>query len=193
MPEPESNAEKILHVAIQILAQKGYGSTSTREIVAAAGVTKPMLYYYFGNKEGLCKAGIRHFSQQFFTLIASRQAIPRDPRGALVEFIWTHFEFMRDHHDVGLFYTSLFFGPERRKFKEDFETLAAEMRGMTSDLVRRAAEGGVIRPDCQEDFALAIHGLIDVWHRTSLIDGIELTHALAERIVDNLLDGFGAR
>ena len=34
----------------------GFDATSVREIVEAAGVAKPTLYYYFGSKEGLAQA-----------------------------------------------------------------------------------------------------------------------------------------
>ncbi|MGA2108093.1 MAG: TetR/AcrR family transcriptional regulator [Syntrophorhabdales bacterium] len=43
--------ERLLSVAREIFARKGYSGTSVREIVVAAGVTKPVLYYYFRNKE----------------------------------------------------------------------------------------------------------------------------------------------
>ena len=42
-----------LSAARELFARKGYSGTSVREIVAAADVTKPVLYYYFRNKEGL--------------------------------------------------------------------------------------------------------------------------------------------
>jgi AcrR family transcriptional regulator len=45
--------ERLLNVAIQLFAQKGFESTSVREIASAAEVTKPTLYYYFKSKEGL--------------------------------------------------------------------------------------------------------------------------------------------
>ena len=54
-------ASKLLEAAVRLFATKGYPATSTREIVEAAGVTKPMLYYYFQNKEGLLAAAIGHF------------------------------------------------------------------------------------------------------------------------------------
>jgi len=47
------NRERILAAAAHLFAHKGYGSTSVREVVEAAGVTKPTLYYYFDNKEAL--------------------------------------------------------------------------------------------------------------------------------------------
>ena len=37
-----------------------------------------------------------------------------------------------------------------------------------------------------------IHGLIDAWHKTSICEGIELSHQVAERIVNDLIVGFGA-
>ena len=44
---------KLLETASHLFAEKGYASTSVREIVARAGVSKPVLYYYFQSKEGL--------------------------------------------------------------------------------------------------------------------------------------------
>ena len=45
--------ERLLETATELFAEKGYASTSVREIVARAGVSKPVLYYYFQSKEGL--------------------------------------------------------------------------------------------------------------------------------------------
>ena len=45
--------ERLLNVALQLFAQKGFESTSIREIASAAQVTKPTIYYYFKSKEGL--------------------------------------------------------------------------------------------------------------------------------------------
>ncbi len=45
--------QRLLRAASDLFAQKGYAATTVREIVAAVGVTKPVLYYYFGSKEGL--------------------------------------------------------------------------------------------------------------------------------------------
>ena len=50
----EPNArERLLATAIGLFAEKGYAGTSVREIVEQAGVSKPVLYYYFQSKEGL--------------------------------------------------------------------------------------------------------------------------------------------
>jgi len=51
---PDRSArERLLSGAADIFSSKGYAATSVGEIVAAAGVTKPVLYYHFKSKEGL--------------------------------------------------------------------------------------------------------------------------------------------
>lgn len=51
----------VLREAGVLFAAHGYDAVSVREIVAAAGVTKPALYYHFGNKEGVARALIDEF------------------------------------------------------------------------------------------------------------------------------------
>lgn len=45
--------ERLLAVALQLFSERGYHGASVSEIVAAAGVSQPVLYYYFPDKQGL--------------------------------------------------------------------------------------------------------------------------------------------
>lgn len=49
----EEARERLLQVALELFVERGYAATTVREIVEGAGVTKPVLYYHFKNKEGL--------------------------------------------------------------------------------------------------------------------------------------------
>ncbi len=49
-------ARHIARTAARLFAERGYDATSVREIVEAAGVAKPTMYYYFRSKEGLAQA-----------------------------------------------------------------------------------------------------------------------------------------
>ena len=191
MSQQNENAEKILQVGIHLMANKGYQATSTREIVEAAGVTKPMLYYYFGSKEGLCKAGIRRFSEQFFLKLREKIDDPHDPRESLVDYIWTIFSFMQEHRDESLFYMSLFFGPERQWFLDDIKAVLADGKELTIFFIEKLIRAGTLRAGCEEEFSRTLHGMIDVWRWASITEGIVLSRLLAERIVNNLLNGFG--
>ena len=53
-PDIDAGARRRLQLAaLELFNRKGYASTSVREIVELAGVTKPVLYYHFGSKEGI--------------------------------------------------------------------------------------------------------------------------------------------
>jgi TetR/AcrR family transcriptional regulator len=49
----DNSRETILNCALQLFSAKGYDAVSINDIVGMAGITKPTLYYFFGNKEGL--------------------------------------------------------------------------------------------------------------------------------------------
>ena len=53
------NRKKLLEAALSLFYEKGYDAVGVQEIVDAAGVTKPTLYYYFGSKRGLLEAVLR--------------------------------------------------------------------------------------------------------------------------------------
>jgi len=48
--------QNILDSALILFSEKGYEGVSVSEMTEVSGITKPTLYYYFGNKEGLFDA-----------------------------------------------------------------------------------------------------------------------------------------
>lgn len=55
MPRAQ-RAQQMVSVASRVFAERGFADVSMDEIAASVGVTKPMLYSYFGSKEGLFAA-----------------------------------------------------------------------------------------------------------------------------------------
>lgn len=53
---PTETRTHILRSALRYFAVRGYAATSVQQIVQTAGVSKPALYYYFGDKAGLFRA-----------------------------------------------------------------------------------------------------------------------------------------
>ncbi len=62
-------ADRLLDVAQDLFARQGYAGTSVSEIVAAAGVTQPMLYYYFANKQALFEALLDRAHTSFLAVL----------------------------------------------------------------------------------------------------------------------------
>ena len=56
--------EQILTVAEQVFAERGYQATTMEDIAERVGVTKPLIYEYFGSKEGLLAACINRARTQ---------------------------------------------------------------------------------------------------------------------------------
>lgn len=50
------NRTRLLDVALDLFAARGYDAVGVQEVVEAAGLTKPTLYHYFGNKLGVLDA-----------------------------------------------------------------------------------------------------------------------------------------
>jgi AcrR family transcriptional regulator len=61
MSSNQSTSEKLLLAAIELMADKGYDSTSTKEIAAAAGVNEVTLFRHFGTKQKLLEAAFQRF------------------------------------------------------------------------------------------------------------------------------------
>jgi outer membrane protein len=47
---------RLLEAGLKLFANRGYAGTSVQDIISEAGVTKPVLYYYFESKGGLFQA-----------------------------------------------------------------------------------------------------------------------------------------
>src|SRR6476646_7436071 len=99
MPRAEREAQ-ILTVAEAVFAERGYQATTMEDVAERVGVTKPMIYEYFGSKEGLLAACIANARTQLRD--ATFAAWQRMPEGADVEELFragirAFFDFIDDH------------------------------------------------------------------------------------------------
>lgn len=67
--ETTDTKQKILDAAVDLISEKGYHNVAVREICERAGVTKPVLYYYFKDKEDVLAELIREGNRRFHDLI----------------------------------------------------------------------------------------------------------------------------
>jgi AcrR family transcriptional regulator len=59
----------MLAAARRAFEERGYGESSMDDIAAAAGITKPMLYAYFGSKQGLFEACLQQVTQELVAVL----------------------------------------------------------------------------------------------------------------------------
>jgi len=80
-PDAVSTEQRLLDVALTLFAERSYAATSTREIIEAAGVSKPVLYHYYDSKESLfCRlvGDIYTASERAWDEVLSRETTAAD-------------------------------------------------------------------------------------------------------------------
>lgn len=55
--------DQIIAAASRIFGETGFAATSVADVADAAGISKPLIYNYFGSKEGLYAACVRHAAE----------------------------------------------------------------------------------------------------------------------------------
>jgi TetR/AcrR family transcriptional regulator len=182
-------AEGILQAAVRLFARKGYEATSTREIVEAAGVTKPMIYYYFKNKEGLYEAVLTRFLSQFSARLRAVVEEPREPRDYLVEVVWTHLDYCREHRDFAKFFYSVFFGPDESVLGGSVMSATTQVQEPLIEACQKAVASGLVAPERMEALVTALQAMINLWVIATVKEGANLSRDVAVQIVDLVLDG----
>jgi AcrR family transcriptional regulator len=79
--------KRLMKAGTKVFAQKGYAGASVNEIARKAGASKPVLYYYFKNKEGLYLAILSHGFEERMRLMREAFETPTDWRNRLVKMV----------------------------------------------------------------------------------------------------------
>jgi AcrR family transcriptional regulator len=90
----EERMEQTLRVAHALFAERGYGPVTMEEVAAAVGVTKPLLYNYFGNKERLYLACMEPAGEALVAAVVGAVERTSTPREALRAGIHAFFAFV---------------------------------------------------------------------------------------------------
>jgi AcrR family transcriptional regulator len=122
-----SARERLLRAGAALFAERGYSSTSVREIVEQAGVTKPVLYYHFDNKEGLFRAMLEWASRIQDDVLNRAMATPGK---ALDRFILLYSDIYRgvmENRDLFKMIHNLLFGPPQGAPESDIKAYHRRM------------------------------------------------------------------
>ncbi|GGS43095.1 MULTISPECIES: TetR/AcrR family transcriptional regulator [Actinokineospora] len=96
MPRAERERQ-MMAVAEEIFSERGYLATSVDEIAERCGVSKPMIYEYFGSKEGLLVACIRAAREELAQATTAAVVGATTPEEALRRGVGAFFAFADSH------------------------------------------------------------------------------------------------
>ena len=139
----------MLEAAERAFAERGFHAASVDAIAEASGITKPMVYAYFGSKEGLYRACMQRARMRL--LEALREGV--DTTAAPDQQLWhgllavfTFVERERDSWAILLGEVTQGTGP----FAEDGAAVRRELAALIAELLRRAATHEGLHPDSVE-------------------------------------------
>ena len=188
----EEPRARIFHVAQNAFGERDYGSVSVREIAAAAGVTVPMIYYYYGSKEGLFRALIEQGRAEMEELLEPIRQDGGPVEQRLNAVMWSLFCFCR--RDTGLvrLVHRLLAGGDRVAPAVDAEKIHRQAQMVVEEVVKTGQERGELRAGDPRELSLFIFGVCGEYARSSLAGRVELSEDLARRLVRWLLAGMHA-
>ncbi len=154
--------QRLLEGAAELFTRKGYAATTVREIVAAAGVTKPVLYYYFRNKEGI----YLELMQQAFAKMEELLAISQEDRGSPTQKLLTFSDrayslFMENIKAVRVMY-AIYYGPHQGAPFFDFDAYHLKFLAAIRTLIEEGIRKGEFRKGNAEDMTWLVLGAINV-------------------------------
>ena len=140
---------QMIAAAERRFAASGYHGVSMDEIAADAGISKPMLYDYFGSKERLFLACVERTRGQLFEQIAAAVRGHDDPESALRAGVEAFLAFAETQRATW----SVLFG-EGGSFNEAAASIRAEQAGLIAQLLRELP-GWEREPDAEQLDAVA--------------------------------------
>jgi AcrR family transcriptional regulator len=170
---PRAERERqMLEVARRTFAERDYHAVSMEEIAAAVDVSKPMLYAYFGSKEGLFLAAIEHATQQIKTDLEAAVAGDVPPEERLWRAILAVFTFIEESGEAwAILYpggplSSVEFPERARRSNEAMAALLTRL--LTETAVEQGVDPEVAKQETEpmaEALVGAVEGLASWWLR----------------------------
>jgi AcrR family transcriptional regulator len=179
--------QQMLRTARTLFAQRGYGDVTMDEVAAAVGVTKPLLYNYYGNKERLFLACMTPAADALVESVVSAVAAAPDPPAALRAGIHAFFAFLdsdgeawRVLHDETL--------PAGGEIAERIGEYRSRMEELVTAALRERTESRAVEP-----LSVAIFGAAEALGRWWLRTGELSAERTAELLIRTIEPGLRMR
>jgi AcrR family transcriptional regulator len=193
-PDISTNVRRrLLDAALLLFSTKGYAATPVRELVEAAGVTKPVLYYYFKSKEGLYLALMEGALADFYQVAEEALAAPGSARERICGYCTTLLDIFVARLDLARLIYAIFYGPPQGAPHIDFEASFSTMLEHMEQLVNEGIVAGEFRQVSQTDAAWVIVSQLNAAMEEQLCrsDKPRLDRDRLQRLLALVFEGIG--
>ncbi|MGD8290182.1 MAG: TetR/AcrR family transcriptional regulator [Desulfobacterales bacterium] len=150
-----------METASRLFAEKGYASTTVREIVSRAGVSKPVLYYYFQSKEGLYYAILGWATEVQTKIIDDVFNTSGAVQERIIYLYRRIYEGIQEHQGLYAMIHGLIYGPPQGAPKYDFPNFHRQMFEAVKRICFEGLLSGEIKKADIDEVSYLVLGLID--------------------------------
>jgi AcrR family transcriptional regulator len=160
-PLEAGTRERLLETASRLFASKGYASTSVREIVARAGVSKPVLYYHFQSKEGLYYAILEWGAEVQRKIIDDVFEVSGTVQRRIIFLYRRIYEEIQEHQGLYAMIHGLIYGPPQGAPAYDFSSYHRQMFEAIKHMCIEGLSSGELKKADTDEVAFLVLSLID--------------------------------
>ena len=146
--------QQMLDAAVQMFSANGYHETSMDAIAAAAQISKPMLYLYYGSKEELFGACLNRELGRFIDAVRSDIDLKQSPRELLRSTIGSVLHYIDANRASWIVLNT------QATSSQAFAHTVREGREKIIDLVARLLEAGTRNPEPHSDLHMIAVALV---------------------------------
>jgi len=154
--------ERLLTAATELFARKGYASTTVREIVHAAGVTKPVLYYYFQNKEGIYLELMSESFVKFEALLTTAKNETGRASRKILALCDNMMVLLGENLQVARVMYAIYYGPPQGAPFFDCEVFHFQLQDTLQEFINEGIAAGEFRDGNALDMTWAILGAANI-------------------------------
>ncbi len=189
MANQGDNRVNLLNNAMALFAARGYDAVGVQEIVESAGVTKPTLYHYFGNKLGLLETLLEENFVGLNTALDVAAAYNHDITHTLNQIAAAYFQYAQAHRVFYRLQLSLWFAPPHSDAHIAVVKFQDRQHQALEALFQLAAgDHGNMRGRHQA-YAATFLGMLNTYIGLALNDYVELNNELVYKAVHQFMHG----
>ncbi len=176
---------RLLRSALKLFSEQGYEGTSIREIIERAGVTRPVLYYYFTNKEDLFRRLLEPALAEYTRTLQDIRENYAEVVGRLRAIVRQTFAFTEENPDAVRLILQLYFSPPKGGPKLDKSIYRLRRFRLLEEIMQDGLDKAQLAGGDAQSLALILIGMMDAYVMAkSYLPDTHLSPELAEGLVD---------
>ena len=190
----DNNREKLLKAGVELLSEKTFSQISMDQVAESSRVSKPMIYYYFNNKEGYYKALAGHLLSIARSLNRDIFNIDISLRQNMMNYVRFRVKYVSVNPGISKAFMSIITDPNIGLLIEEMQDEFNIMRMEFIDpMFDRAVENGEILADTNRMMVMMLLNSVLIGFSMKILNNIPCHDEMnPERFVDIIFNGISA-